>query len=633
MSGITGIYAYGAGAADQSDVQRMTNAVAHRGPDAHGIWTNGRAALGHRMLWTTRESIDETLPFVSADGNFAITADARIDNRQELLDLIRPLSCPASEVADSQLILAAYKEWGEACADRLLGDFAFAIWDSPAQALFCARDHSGVKPFYYHRSESRFAFASEIKALLCLPEVPRRLNEDRVGDFLTSMFEDTASTFYQGVFQLPPAHSMTITPEKLRVTRYWSLNPRREIRMASDEEYAEGLRELFTRAVHSRLRSASPIGSMLSGGLDSSSITCVARRLLAQEDGGPLKTFSAVFDDVAQCDERVFIDAVLAQNSVEPRYIHGDRLSPFGDFDRVLWHLDEPQMSANLFLNWGLYRKGQEAGVRVLLDGFDGDTTLSHGTGLLIELALMGRWVALAREAGGYARHFNLSPVSVTWSWIWHYRVRHHVPRRAVNAWSRLTRRGLARNGWDVDLNPRFVERIGLAERRRELRQPQPQSERESHYLRLNSGVMTHILGEDDGAAAAFAIEKRFPFQDKRLMEYCLALPPEQKLNGGWNRMVMRRAMDNILPKDVQWRGGKTDLSPNFEHCLRTYGRARTEDVVLNDGDPVHEYVNAERLRESYRRLRCERATNDDVLAIWKAVSLGHWLRQARMSP
>lgn len=263
MSGITGVYAYGAGAADQDDVQRMTNAIAHRGPDAHGIWTKGRVPLGHRMLWTTPESIKEDLPFVSADGNFAITADARIDNRQELLDLLRPLSCPASEVADSQLILGAYQAWGKACADRLLGDFAFAIWDGPAQALFCARDHSGVKPFYYCRSEGRFAFASEIKALLCLPEVPRRLNESRVGDFLTSTFEDTVSTFYEGILQLPPAHSMTITPERLRVTRYWSLNPRREIRMTSDEEYAEGLRELFTQAVRSRLRSASPIGSML----------------------------------------------------------------------------------------------------------------------------------------------------------------------------------------------------------------------------------------------------------------------------------------------------------------------------------------------------------------------------------
>lgn len=262
----------------------MAACLAHRGTDGMGLWCEGPVGLGHRMRWTTPESLHETLPFSRPSEKRAITADARLDNRDELS---ASLNVSDRAVSDSTLILLAYDRWGDACPERLLGDFAFVIWDGRREALLCARDPMGVKPLYYHHQPNRlFAFASEIKALLCLAEIPRRLNEQRVADYLVPILEDMEATFFRDIVRLPPGHRLLLDSRGLALQRYWSLDPAREVRLDSDEAYAEAFRTLFTDAVRARLRSAYPVGSLLSGGLDSSSITCAARSLIATNGGG-----------------------------------------------------------------------------------------------------------------------------------------------------------------------------------------------------------------------------------------------------------------------------------------------------------------------------------------------------------
>ena len=711
MSGIVGTYRPGAPAV-RAELPRMAETIAHRGRDGMDLWNDGPVGFGHVMLCTTPESLRETLPSVSPDGDLAITADARIDNRDELLASVGRSARPGGEMPDSELIMAAYQKWGERCVEHLLGDFAFAIWDKRRQTLFCARDHFGVKPFVYYSCGSVFAFASEIKALLCLPYAPRQLDEVRVGDYLTSTFDDTGRTFYQDIRRLPPAHSMTVSRAGVRLSEYWSLDPSREVRLGGDHEYAEAFREVFTEAVRCRLRSAFPLGSLLSGGLDSSAVTCVARDLLSQKGELCLATFSAVFDEVTQCDERPFIDAVLAQDSVRPQFVHGDRLSPLADIDRVHWHQDEPlgafnlflnwalygaakeqgvrvlldgfdevtqcderpfidavlaqdsvrpqfvhgdRLSPladidrvhwhqdeplgafNLFLNWALYGAAKEQGVRVLLDGFDGDTTVSHGIGYLSELASAGRWLTLATEVRGVAKNFSYSPWKPLGMYAWHYGLKPLVPQPLRRGGSLLRRRlrrhhgSVDRRRWSAYLNPEFVRRVGLVERRNGLRRSAAHTERQAHYRTLTQGVMPHILEVLDRAAAAFCIEPRYPFWDRRLVEFCLALPGEQKIRRGWTRMVMRRGLAGILPADVQWRPGKSNLGHNFDHGLLAFERNRLEDVIVNDPTSIEEYVDVAALREAHRRFVSRRVTNqDDVLAIWKAVTLSLWLRRAK---
>lgn len=650
MSGIFGNYYLDDRCAEYEQLGSMAAVLAHRGPDGAAIWCENAIGLGHRMLWTTPESLGEHQPVANETGTLVLTADARIDNRDELLQALE-LQHRQETITDSQLILAAYKKWGEQCPDKLLGDFAFALWDGPKQQLFCARDHFGIKPFYYYASKQAFVFASEIKALFCLPEVPQQLNEDRIGDYLLSMFHDPAITSYQGILRLPPAHSMTVRHEGIQLQSYWSLDPSREIHLGSDEEYAAKFREIFAEAVRCRLRSAFPIGSNLSGGLDSSSITCMASRLLSEQGKPPLQTFSAIFDQLTECDERSYISAVVSQERLEPHYIQADQISPLKDIERMFWHQDEAFYAPNWRMGWALNRAAQEQGVRILLDGFDGDTTVSHGYGYLSELAKAGRWFTLAREV----RELTRTLETPFWGWLWSYVKhfglaptvsRHASLRLLLRAKKRLTAIFRPQNNpppgppaWNKRLDPDFVARSGLEERYQTWKKTQGHmglAERERHYRNITAQGLPQFAAEVmDKSMAAFALEPRYPFWDKRLVEFCLALPPEQKLHMGWDRVVMRRAMANILPGAVQWRRGKTDFSPNLTHGLLSLEKASLDRLIPHGLGKLTPYLNIKTLAETYQRFTSSKSQEKgmEVQEIWVAISLALWLDYAAKAP
>jgi asparagine synthase (glutamine-hydrolysing) len=624
------------------------------------------------MLWTTPESLLEKLPLVNQTGNLIITADARIDNRDELIAALGLTDRPAEKIADSELILAAYDKWGEKCPEHLLGDFAFAIWDKRKPSLFCARDHFGVKPFYYYyQSNQTFIFASEMKALLCLPEVPRQVNEVRIADFLALMMEDKAITTYQDLVRLPPAHSILVSQEGIRLWSYWSLDPGRGLRLESDEAYAEAFRDIFTEAVRCRLRNAFPIGSQLSGGLDSSAVTCMARKLLDQAGEAQLHTFSNIFDTVTECDERPFINAVLAQGSFIPHYVHADQLSPLSNLDIIFQYEDEAFTGPSHFLPWGLNCAAHEAGVRIFLDGFDGDTTVSHGSVYFTELARQGQWETFFLEAKAISQHFDTSPhtllhcyglmhlkeLAKQWQWVafatavnqihQHFGVSRRqlflqhglkplVPEFIQQIWRRLRGRGESVSNLAPLVNRSFAECIGFDERIQRLngyRDP-PLTVREDQWRSLTSGMFVFILEQVDRYAAAFSIEARHPFMDKRLIEFCLALPPEQKLHQGWSRMVMRRALANVLPETIQWRGGKTDLTPNFLHGLLRLDRHLLDEVILNKLGSIERYLDSDFLRAAYQRITSGGKVNDqDIMTLWTAVILALWHSHTKMTP
>jgi asparagine synthase (glutamine-hydrolysing) len=358
-----------------------------------------------------------------------------------------------------------------------------------------------------------------------------------------------------------------------------------------------------------------------------------------------LHTFSAVFDEVTQCDERPFIDAVLAENNLEPHYFHADQFSPLTDLNRVLWHLEDASFGGNLYFNWCLYGSAQKQGVRILLEGFDGDTTVSHGAGYLIELARAKRWITLSREARGYARHFNLDPRKIVWRHVEQYGLSPRV-RQSLRFCKRAKRALLRRATYPFgsragDLAPRaivkqdFLQRINFGQRCQSLRTPRinPLTERDIHHSRLNWAVMPSILETLNKTAGAFSLENRFPFWDKRLVEFCLALPANQKLHQGWNRIVMRRAMEGILPKEVQWRGGKADMTAGVEHGLLTFERERLEELILRNSEIIANYVNTTSLREAYQRFTLSRGAGKDGLEVWKAVSLALWLQSNVLEP
>jgi asparagine synthase (glutamine-hydrolysing) len=257
MSGIFGLFNQDGAPVRGDELARMASLLERRGPDRTGTWHEGAIGLGHTLLATTPELVFERQPLRHAESGCVISADVRLDNRPELLASLGIAAERGPSVGDAEIILTAYLAWGESCVERLLGDFAFAIWDPRRRALFCARDHFGMRPLYYHHTPGRFfAFASEPRAILVLPQTPYRINEGRIADFLVSQLEgiDKTSTFFEEVYRLPPAHVLTVTPGGVKQRRYWTLEPGPELRLPTDEAYAEAFLDVFTESVRCRLR-------------------------------------------------------------------------------------------------------------------------------------------------------------------------------------------------------------------------------------------------------------------------------------------------------------------------------------------------------------------------------------------
>jgi asparagine synthase (glutamine-hydrolysing) len=622
MSAIFGFYHLDGRPASREDLERMSLSLAHRGSDSAGLWNEGAVGLGNRLLWTTPESLHERLPLTSEDGDVILTADARIDNRDELLSALGLTDRPAQAISDSVLILAAYERWQEKCLGRFLGDFAFAIWDRRKRTLFCARDHFGLRPLYYYcRPGKLFAFASEIKTLLCLPEVPRRLNELRVADYLQGIFNDKTSTFYQDIVRLPPAHGFTIGAGSIDQRCYWSLTPSSEIRLGSNEDYAAAYREIFTKAVQCRLRSAFPLGSHLSGGLDSSSITCVARDLLAAEGDRRLNTYSLIFEEVPESDERPFINAVVDEGGVEPHYIHGDKATPFTDAERILWLQDEPFFAPNLFLNWQVWTAAREHGVRVLLDGIMGDNVVSHGFAYLNELARSWRWIKLTRKIKALARRRNVPYWKIVGRYVWN----DGVVRTATGCGARETLNAV--------INSDFARRVSLPERiklRAEIEQARLRSAKQDHYQELVSEIIPAALETGAKAAGAFNIELRIPFLDRRLVEFCLAIPAEQKIDQGWTRVIARRALVSHLPQKIRFRVDKGNLAPNFIRGLRSR-QEELRELLFSCPELTAKIVNPEIVHKIYENFLKKQVSDDEMISLLSIAMLSLWFRHGNL--
>jgi asparagine synthase (glutamine-hydrolysing) len=642
LSGLVGLYRLDGRPVDPADLDRMVGASRHRGPDGQGIWRDGPVGLGQVILRTTRAHRPERLPFGDAAAGLVLAGDVRLDNRDELLAAFGLDARRGAGCADGELILWAYRAWGQSCVERLAGDFAFALWDAARRVLFCGRDRMGVKPLYYYLSDRLFAAASEIKDLLCLPEVPRRLDEARVIDYLLPAFHDTARTFYRGIVRLPPAHAITVGGAggaRPSPRRYWSAEDAREVRHGSDAAYAEHFRALFARAVRTRLHGEGPVAAALSGGLDSSAIACMARDLLAGEGRLPLRTFTAIFPglpeaDRRRVDEREYVDAVVATGGFEHHFVEADSVGPLEDATAVVRQLDEANHAPNLYVHRALYAQAHRHGARVFLDGVDGDTTVSHGLAYLAELAGRGRFRKMAAEAMAITRRAGRrhNPARVAWD----YGLRPLVPVAAVAAWRKAPGRSRCRVPGQRLLNPGFARRAGAEDRARAALADTVDvagTAREDHRQGLASGLIPHVLEVADKAAAAFAVEPRYPFFDHRLIEFCVGLPGDQKLRSGWTRFILRSAMTGILPEAVRRRTDKANLTPTFTRGLIEHDRAAMEEVILRDGRLLGEYVDLQSLREILARFLSTGGTNgSDALALFRAVNLGLWLREARLT-
>lgn len=642
MSGIGAIYYLDARVVDASALARINELLRHRGNDASGIWHRGPVGLAHRMMWTTPESLIEKLPATSASGNSVITCDARIDNRSELIPQLPFFGRSRDEVTDSEVILAAYEKWGEECLPRLIGDFVFAIWNEREKVLFAARDPLGVKHFYYfHRPGKLFALASEIKGLFALDEIPRELDEQHLGDYLVVNSEDKESTFYKNIKRLPATHALRVSRGGLRMWRYWEPAVD-ELRLRNNDEYLEAFREKFTAAVTSRLRSAYPVGSMLSGGLDSSSIVCVASDYLKHQRRDPLHTYSAIFPAVAKVDQRIdetrFMQSVIDKTNCQAHFVNVDGASPLKDTEKILWHTDDP-VGAPIYMDWEIFTAAQKHGVRTVLSGIDGDSTVSHGYEDFTNFALRRRYLRLFREAFALNKNMPRRSHSLKRS-IWHRGLAKAMPPWTYDVWRKL--RGRKPEDYTPSpitfplhfktVNAEFRHQQDLENRVVKFYKqnyPDGISPIEYHWRALTGGHFAMILENCEKAAAALSIEPRYPFFDRRLIEFCIALPPGQRINKGWTRSIFRHAMEGILPPDVQWRTDKSNIGASLKINLLRYGFRELEDALYTNSSLLEKYVDVELLRSAYQDYKADPLGKDStVLLLLTNVYLLSWLKQ-----
>jgi asparagine synthase (glutamine-hydrolysing) len=599
VSGLAGVYGLDGRPVDVALLRRLIAAVAQRGPDGEGCWTDGPIGLGHRISHTTPESLAEKQPLLDESGALCLVLDGRVDNRAELAAWLRAAGIHLRTDTDAELVLRSYALWVDGCALRIVGDFAFVIWDRWRRRLFCARDPLGIRPFYYRADGPTFIWGSELRQLLDTLPLGPKPNEGVVGEYLSSRLVDSDETLYRGIRRLPPGHVLTVEDGRIRTTRYFDVDPRREIRYRSDDEYAEHFREILCEAVHCRLRSVAPVAVFLSGGLDSSSIVGVAARL-ARDGHVPEPGFEAYTLDFtrADADERGWVDDVAGMWELPVHHVRADDAVPPSLAQQVADLRDFPDLPNTH--PWGLLlAEARRRGARTALWGYGGDEWLTGNTAHCADLLRRLRLVALTRRVRDDIRSLNMlggPPVGLADAIRWC--VLPLVPRPA----KRLVRRF---RSWDVPdwIAPDFARRVGLQERlARDVATPRfPTFAQRAIHRQLRSGWSAAEYEMVDRCEQRRSMESRFPFNDRRLIEFALALPEEQRWRGTETKFILRRAAGDFLPSSVARRKTKGDFTYLFAASLEREGAEETFTRLRLEADG---FVRGERVREMHRRLR-----------------------------
>jgi asparagine synthase (glutamine-hydrolysing) len=614
-------------------------AVAHRGPDGEG-WTEqatpaGLLAMGHRRLAIVDTSDAGLQPM--RRGPLSITYNGEVYNYVELREELAGLGHVFSSASDTEVMLAAYDQWGEACLARFNGIFAFAIHDAARGIVFAARDRFGVKPLYLWQGPEGFALASEIKQILTLDAVPARIERRRVYDFLSGgLLDHSGDTMFASIRQLRGGERLTVDlarwkPGQVVEPRRWYALPAPGSLSLSMTDAATQFAELLEDAVRLQLRADVPVGSCLSGGLDSSSIVMLANRHLrgvgaqAQQN-----TFSAVYDDPA-VDERRFIEAVTEATGAASHYTTPAPQDLPGVLERMHWHQDEPFGSTSIYAQWEVFRLAHESGVTVMLDGQGADEQLggyhhmfgTYHAGLFRRL----RWARLLREVSSRQRRH-----AAPWPAILRSMAIALVPPAGLDA---LVRRRygtaaplhLEPGAWGMEGDP---YRSPVASAIAETGLPPVRTLGDLCRAQVESINLPALLHYEDRNSMAHAIEARVPFLDHRLVELSIGLGDEHKIVDGETKAVLRRAMASVLPPAVRNRQDKL----GFPTPEKTWLAGPLADLLRREIDDVLArfpgFFRADVLQERSKAMLAGRQTFDFWL--WRVVSFGVWTRVFNVS-
>ena len=645
MCGITGIYCANHKRVDLRDLELMTASLQHRGPDDKGflladtvtgeVLQSREMALlksfleskrpdlgiGHQRLSIIDLSDAGHQPMCNEDESIWIVYNGEIYNYLEIRRELEPLGHHFKSQTDTEVIVHAYEEWGTECLKRFNGMWAFAILGVQKKTIFCSRDRAGVKPFYYLYDGKRFCFASEIKALLELDGFETEPNEQIIADYLFSgLLDHTHETFFKNIYQLRPGEYLLFDDGRLTIRSYWDIEPK-EIRFQRDEEYVEQFYELLEDSIRLRLRTDVPIGSCLSGGLDSSSIVCLANRLMFDGQnidpklvGEKQKTFSSCFENPAY-DERKFIEFVIRRTGAAKNYVFPNPEGLITDLTRLIWHQDEPFGSTSIYAQWRVMELAKEQGVIVLLDGQGGDELLAGYPSsfyyLLSQSLKNAEILYLIKAVKQFRKNHLRLPnrfgmkmlAAILPTWI----------KPLVHKWLKGSTEW-AEEGFAKKYLRRFPK-------------PAKLDNDLNNYLYqiFRYTTLPGLLHYEDRNSMAFSIETRLPFLDYRLIEYLFSLPSDQKITWGTTKVVLRNAMMDILPEEVRNRRDKMGFVTPEDIWFRTILRNPISDIINSKSFTDRGYFEINKVKEAFGK-HCEGRTNISFM-IWRWVNLELWFR------
>ncbi len=604
MCGICGILDLSSPAGLGLQVQEMSALAEHRGPDDSGLVTfdpNGRvlydgaagcdqlirgdirhnaaAALGHRRLSIIDLSPAGHQPMHDGSGRFWMVYNGEVYNYRELRTELEGLGRAFRSSTDSEVVLHAYSQWGASCLQRFNGMWAFAVYDREDGSLFCARDRYGIKPLYYSKQPGRFAFASEAKQLIGLPWVGARANQSLLADFfLWGLENHTDECFFAGVRQVPGSHYLELSRQDLeqgniQPVRYWRPDP---VQPGSERRAVEEFRELLFDSVRLRLRSDVPVGVTLSGGLDSSSVVCVAgehRRL--QGDSSSFDAFNVEFEGEAY-SERGFAEAAATKAGARSIVLQPRQTDLARDWSRFIWHMEQPVGGLSYFSNFQIYRLIREHGIPVVLSGQGGDELLLgyeryRAYDGLFALKTGGRLAAL-NEIWNARRHSNM-PLTKQLA----YGLYFSFPALRAARRRRLVRPILNR-GFYHDYAG-HSEHLLISSVHRD-----PHALQASELFRYQ---LPHLLHHEDRMSMAHSVETRLPFLDFRLLELVLGQPSSLLYRDGWSKYLLRQAMRGILPDEVRNRTDKMGYETPSGRLIRRNRALFLPLLRRHAGDPI----------------------------------------------
>lgn len=658
MSRIGGIIRKNGRDSNEAIARSLLSMFRDRGPDDEGVWTDTNASLCHASLQTTPEAKLEEQPTSNRWDTAVCTADIRIDNRDKLVSRLHLSDGEQYQLSDPEILLEAYREWGLELTQHLIGDFAFAIWDVPKRRLFCSRDAMGIRPFYYREGDA-FLFSSEVKPLLRESnEHEISINERKVISYLRGGEGDKKRTFYKHIYRLPPGHSMVVSIDgNNRRWKYWS--PEKNVsplNLKDEREYEEAFREVFKESVKSCLRTSSKVGFMLSGGLDSSA---VFRGALEFEGGIPpadCVVYSGVYPSYAGedtvIDESEYIKEVLKNYKVKKRKIVSDDISPLNGVEDLLKIKKEPFQARGHYRMWEIGRGSKKDGVKVMIDGMGGDIVVGYGYEYLGMLAKSKKWNEFSKLTNKLEK--NCQKVSLK------YGQEKSLYRFGLSSVVKLVQEGrlceaLASSAGAIssmDIKKlRFLRKLiwrsipfrirdsfpfTSSENRDIARGTSAVSDDENTGGGPNSWMRSRIRGLRDSALleamesvdplmAHHRVEARHPLCDRRVVEFCLSVPPEQRIKDGWPRSLLRRAMGRHLPKSVARRLSKGQLGAAIARNLLKFESERIEYVLQDES--IDPYVDKEAARQAYQRLQQSPSLGGDAERLIRCIMLSMWLQ------